>query len=122
MRTDIQSLLEEITTIETGVEIPDDVIEKDTTYFSFSLTENQIDSDYENNYTNEVNLIGYIKRLVNTEENTLEIVDNARKDIISKLKDFNIRCSYQDVSLTDNLMKIKITGRGKYNEINNTLV
>ena len=122
MREDIQSLLEELTNIETSTEIPDDMLEDDKTYFSFSLSENQIDSDTDNNFTYEVDLTGYVKRLVNKSENTLEIVDTATKDIISKLKDFNIRCSYQDVSIQNGVQKTRIIGRGKYNEINDILM
>ena len=94
MRTDIQSLLDEITSIETGPEVADDVIEGYTTYFSFSLTENNLGGDTDKNYTYRVNLIGYVKRLVKSDENTLQIVDDAVEDIISKLKEFNIKYSY----------------------------
>lgn len=122
MRIDIQSLLEELTDIETGPEVPDDILENGITYFSFSLNEQQINSDTDNNFTNRVNVVGYVKRKVKTDENTLQIVDNAVQDIISKLKELNIRCSYSDVSVLDNLTKIRISGVGTYNEINNRLV
>ena len=122
MRNDIQSLLEEITNIETGPEVSDDVLEGYITYFSFSLNEQQINSDTDNNFTNRVNIVGYVKRLVKTDENTLQIVDNAVEDIISKLKELNIRCSYQDVSALDSVLKVRITGVGTYNQINNRLV
>lgn len=122
MRTDIQSLLEELTNIETGPEVPDEVLESYKTYFSFSLNEQQINSDTDQNYTYRVNLIGYVKRLVKSDENTLQIVDNAVEDIISKLKEFNIRCSYNDVSALDSIIKVRITGVGTYNEINNNLI
>lgn len=122
MRTDIQSLLEELTNIETGPEVADDVIEGYKTYFSFSLNEQQINSDTDKNYTYRVNLIGYVKRLVKSDENTLQIVDNAVEDIISKLKEFNIACSYSDVSALDSIIKIRISGVGTYNEINNNII
>ena len=122
MRTDIQSLLDELEDIETGPEVPDDVLESYQTYFSFSLNEQQIEADTDNNFTNRVNVIGYVKRLVKTDENTLQIVDNAVQDIISKLKELNIRCSYQDVSALDSVLKVRISGVGTYNEINNRLV
>ena len=122
MRTDIQSLLDELTNIETGPEVSDDVLEGYITYFSFSLNEQMVDCDTDNNCTKRVNLIGYVKRLVKTDENTLQIVDNAVEDIISKLKEFNIRCSYSDVSAIDSIVKIRISGVGTYNEINNNLI
>ena len=122
MREDIQDLLNELTDIETSTEVPDDVLEDNKTYFSFSLNENQIYSDFSNNFTYEVNITGYVKRLVNQAENTLEIVDTATKDIISKLKELNIRCSYQDISIQNGVQKVRITGRGTYNEINDILM
>lgn len=122
MRTDIQSLLDELENIEIGPEVADDVIEGYTTYFSFSLTENNLGSDTDKNYTYRVNLIGYVKRLVKSDENTLQIVDNAVEDIISKLKEFNIACSYSDVSALDSIIKVRISGTATYNQINNRLV
>lgn len=122
MREDIQTLLNEITTIEVSTEVPDDILENSKTYFSFSLTENVVNSDFENNLTKQVSVVGYVKRLIRTDENTLSIVDTAVKDIMSKLKDLNIRCSYQDVSIANGVQKVRISGRGLYNEINNELV
>ena len=126
MRETIQQKLEEINTeythIDIGAEVPDDMLENSTTYFSFTFADNFVDSDMDNNYTKRVEIIGYVKRLVNSNENTLEIVDSATDDIISKLKELNIRCSSDDVSMLDNIRKIRITGTGMYNEINNKLV
>lgn len=122
MREFIQSKLEEITSVDTGLELPDDVLEKGKTYFSFQVSKNFVDSDTNNNFTYNVNITGYVKRLIDTTENTLEIVDEATLDIISKLKEINIRCSSADVSIENGVHKIRITGTGRYNEINNTLV
>ena len=126
MRETIQQKLEEINTeythIDIGAEVPDDMLENSTTYFSFTFADNFVDSDMDNNFTKRVEIIGYVKRLVNSNENTLEIVDSATDDIISKLKELNIRCSSDDVSMLDNIRKIRITGTGMYNEINNKLV
>lgn len=122
MRETIQTKLNELTNIEVSTEVPDDMLENSTTYFSFTFADNFVDSDMDNNYTKRVEIIGYVKRLVNSNENTLEIVDNATDDIISKLKKLNIRCSSDDVSMLDNIRKIRITGTGMYNEINNKLV
>ena len=49
MRTDIQSLLDELENIETGPEVADDVIEGYTTYFSFELNNQMLNSDTDNN-------------------------------------------------------------------------
>ena len=122
MREFIQSKLEEITSVDTGIELPDDVLEKGKTYFSFQVNKTFVNADTDNNFTYDVNIIGYVKRLIDTTENTLDIIDTATLDIISKLKDINIRCSSADVSIDNGVHKIRITGTGHYNEINNTLV
>lgn len=122
MRETIQAKLEELTNIEVSAEIPDDMLEKSQTYFSYTLQTNFVDADFENNFTNRVNIIGYVKRLQNSSENTLDIVDSATEDIIDKLKALNIRCSSEDVSMNDNVVKIRITGKVLYNEINDYLV
>ena len=122
MRETIQKKLEELTDIEISTEIPDDMLEELKTYFSFTFTTPYLNSDFDNNYTYEVNITGFVKRLIRSDENTLQIVDKATDDIISKLKELNIRCSSQDVSIENNVQKIKITGLGRFNEINNKLV
>ena len=122
MRETIQKKLEELTNIEISTEIPDDMLEELKTYFSFTFTTPYINSDFDNNYTYDVNVTGFVKRLIRSDENTLQIVDKATDDIISKLKELNIRCSSQDVSIENNVQKIKITGLGRFNEINNKLV
>ena len=122
MRETIQQKLEELKDIEVSAEIPDDMLEELKTYFSFTFTSPYLNSDFDNNYTYEVNITGFVKRLIRSDENTLQIVDKATDDIISKLKELNIRCSSQDVSIENNVQKIKITGLGRFNEINNKLV
>lgn len=122
MRETIQLKLNELTDIEISTEVPDNLLENSKTYFSFTFADNFVDSDFDNNYTKRVEIIGYVKRLVKSTENTLEIVDTACDNIISKLKELNIRCSSDDVTMLDNVRKIRITGTGMYNEINNKLV
>lgn len=122
MRETIQQKLEELKDIEVSAEIPDDMLEELKTYFSFTFANPYLNSDFDNNYTYEVNVTGFVKRLIRSDENTLQIVDKATDDIISKLKELNIRCSSQDVSIENNVQKIKITGLGRFNEINNKLV
>lgn len=122
MREFIQTKLNEIDDIDIGAEIPDDMLEENVTYFSYSLSKTFLNGDHDNNFSNRVNCIGFVKRLIKSEENTLEIVDNATDKIIDKLKEINIRCSSEDVSISNNVQKIKIIGYGTYNEINNRLV
>ena len=121
MREVIQALLEEIQDIEITSEIPDEVLEENKTYFSFSVYNDYQDSDLDKNYTYRPSIIGYVKRVENLEENTLDIVDKATQNIVNKLKEMNIRTSYRDVTL-DRIRKVQVTGYGLYNEINNMLV
>ena len=121
MREVIQAKLEEIQDIEVTSELPDEVLDENKTYFSFSLQNDYQDSDLNKNYTYRPFLIGYVKRVENLEENTLDIVDQATEDIVNKLKELNIRTSFRDVTV-DKIRKTQVTGWGLYNEINNMLV
>lgn len=121
MREFVQAKLEEIQDIEITSEIPDDLLDEEKTYFSYTLQNTYRNSDLDKNYTYIPYIIGYVKRIENLEENTLEIVDKAVEDIVNKLKEMNIQASYQDVTL-DTIRKVQITGNGLYNEINNMIV
>lgn len=122
MRETIQAKLEEINNIETTTEIPDNMIEEGITYFSFTLQEDYVNSDFDSNYTYRPYIQGYIKRKVIPTEDTLSIVDSAKLDIEDKLKELNIKTSYRDASVLDNIRKIMVTGSCLYNEINNKLI
>lgn len=121
MREDLQDLLNEIQDLQVSTEIPDEILEEGKTYFSFTLQEDYQNSDYDNNYTYRVNIIGFLKRKKDNTENTLDILDNKAKEIIDKFKEFNFKCSYRDESALDYIKKIRITGYATYNEINNKL-
>ena len=122
MRTLIQSKLEEIQDLEVTPEIPDDLLEKNMTYFSYSIQKSYNGADTDKNYTYRINLLGYIKRLQNDQENTLEIVDNIADEIKNKLKELNIHTDFYDVSVIDGIRKIQVRGECIYNEINNGIV
>lgn len=122
LRNIIQAKLEEIDDIETSIEVPDDLLVKGITYFSYSLYRNYQDSDYDKNYTYQVTLVGYIKRMQDDTEDTLKIVDKAQEEIKDKLKELNIKTSFQDVSVIDNIRKINVNGTVIYNEINYKLI
>ena len=122
LRTLIQSKLEEIQNIEVTPEIPDDMLEKDITYFSYTLQTSFNGSDTGQNYTYRVNILGYVKRLQNDTENTLKIVDDATTEIKEKLKELNIHTSFYDVSVIDGIRKIQVRGECMYNEINKGIV
>ena len=122
MRETIQSKLEELEDIDSGKIITDDIVVENTTYFGYELSKNYINTDQDKNYTYRQNLTGYVVRLLDTTENTQGIVDNAVEDILDKLKELNFKCSSRDINLTDNLVKVQITGYVDYNEINNKLI
>ena len=65
---------------------------------------------------------GFIVRKVSTNEDTLQIIDEASKEIKNKLKELNFKVSLQDITLSDDIRKIKVTGYVYYNEINNKLI
>lgn len=122
MRTSIQSKLNEIDDIDSGEMISDDIIEDRVTYFGYQINKNFRDSDFERNYTYRVSLTGYVTRRIKATENTTKIVDDSSDEIINKLKELNFKCSSEDVSIDNNIKKIKITGYTIYNEINNKLI
>ena len=122
MRTVIQSKLNEIESIDCGEIISDDIIEDNVTYFGYQVNKTFINSDFDHNYTYRVSLTGYITRRVQSTENTTQIVDNASDKIMEKLKELNFKCNSEDVSIENNIKKIKVSGNATYNEINNKLL
>lgn len=119
LRSLIQQKLEEIQDIEVSAEVPDDIIEENKTYFSYTLSRYYDNGDMNKNYIYRVTLNGFIKRKVDTSENTLQIVDNAQDLIENKLKELDIKCDFQDVSVLDNIRKVRVNGRFKYYELTN---
>ena len=122
LRSLIQQKLEEIQEIEVSAELPDEIIEEGKTYFSFSLMRVFSGSDTDGNFTYTVSLDGFIKRKNNSEENTLQIIDNAQDLIEAKLKEINMKTDFRDVSVLDNIRKTRVSGRVRYNEINKGLI
>ena len=122
MRRFIQSKLEELTNIQSGGIIPDDIVVENTTYFGYELSKNYINTDLNKNYTYRQNITGYVVRLLDMTENTQQIVDEAVENIKDKLKEINFKCNSRDISLSNNLVKVQITGYVDYNEINNEFI
>lgn len=122
MRALIQNKLEELETIECGEIISDDIIEDDVTYFGYQINRNYVNSDFNQNHTYRVSITGYVTRRIKSTENTTKIVDDATDEIINKLKEINFKCSSEDISIDNNIKKMKISGYTMYNEINNRLV
>lgn len=109
MRDVIQSLLIS-TNIDCGNFRPDEMLEKGETYFGYQLTNNYIDSDLDSTYEMRSTINGYISRLEDATENTLQIVDTATREIVDKLKELGFRTTYEDVSIDNGVRKIHLTG------------
>jgi hypothetical protein len=122
MREYIQSKLNELSNIEIGPFIPDGMIENKTTYFGYQLQEDYQSSDNDKNDHIRVAIQGFVLRKVSTNEDTLQIIDEASNQIKNKLKELNFKVSLKDVTLTDDIRKIQVTGYVYYNEINNKLI
>ena len=122
MRVYIQTKLNELSNIEIGPFIPDGMIENKTTYFGYQLQEDYQNSDMNKNDHIRVSIQGFIVRKITNDEDTLQIIDTASKQIKDKLKELNFKVSLKDVTLADDLRKIQVTGYVYYNEINNKLI
>ena len=122
MRVYIQTKLNELSNIEVGPFIPDGVIEKKTTYFGYQLQEDYQNSDMDKNDHMRVSIQGFIVRKISSNEDTLQIIDDASKEIKNKLKELNFKVSLKDITLSDDIRKIQVTGYVYYNEINNKLI
>ena len=122
LRQFIQSKLEEITDIDVGTELPDDMLVDNQVYFSYLLQTSFNDSDFDRNYTYDVTIIGYLKLKSSVDIDSLSVIDNAQKKLKNKLKEINFKASFNDVSIIDNIRKVQVTAYARYNEINNGLL
>lgn len=116
MRNFIQSQLDKVTSVESGPFISESILEEGATYFGYQLQEDYISGDFDNNYNMKVNILGFVMRKENVEENTLKRIDDAKDKIIKVLKKVNFKTSYKDVSLENGIRKIQITANAKYND------
>lgn len=121
LRDLFQSKFEEIQDLEVSPEITDEVLEKGKTYFTYQLYKNYSGSDMGQNHTYRINLLGFIERIQDDEENTLEIVDDIGNKLEDKMKELNMKSSFNDVSVIDGIRKIQVQAEVSYNEINNSL-
>lgn len=122
MRSFIQSKLNEIPNIDSGGFVPEGIIEMGVTYFGYELQSNFQSQDYDKNDVRRISIIGFVIRRIKDTEDTLEIIDEATEQITQKLKELNFKVSTQDISLFDNIRKVKVTGYTTFNEINNELI
>lgn len=116
MREYIQNKLKELDDVISSPPIEEDVIEEGKTYFGYQITDNLIDMDV----THRLTIRGFLTRK-DSDDNSLGIIDKATKDIVNKLKEINIHCSCQDISL-NGVIKVQITGQTTYNDLNKGLI
>lgn len=122
MRTLIQNKLNEIENIDCGEPVSDNIVENNKTYFGYNINKMYMNSDMSRNYTYRVSINGHIVRRIDSTENTTEIIDNATDIIVDKLKELNFKCNTEDVSINNNIKKVRLSGYVEYNEINNRLI
>lgn len=122
LRKLFQSKFEEIDDLEVIPNLDENVLEKGKTYFTYKLYKNYVNSDFEKNFTYRINLLGFIERIQDDEENGLEIIDKISYQLENKMKELNLKSSFDDVSVVDNIKKIQVQADVLYNEINNSLV
>lgn len=123
IRTMIQTELDRIATVDSGVPTPDSMVEEGVTYFGYELEERFVTQDLDNRNFMQVILTGRIVRRKSSSENTLAIVDAALEKIKEALKNLNIDYSYRDVSqFTDGFQKIAVEGSTYYYEKNKDLI
>ena len=122
MRVLIQSKLDEITDIDSGVPIPDGMVEEGKTYFGYELQENYSGSDLNKNYQMDVAITGRLVRKENPEENTLQVIEQALDELKEKLKELNFKYSYNDISFQEGIRKILVKANARYTELNNELI
>lgn len=122
IRKMIQAKLEEIPSVNSGVPIPDGMVEEGETYFGYELQEVYLGSDFDRRYTYDLYLTGRLVRKEDREENTLSTMDSALSLIRSKLKELNFKTSYNDVSFEDGIRKYLVKANVRYNEANNEFI
>lgn len=122
IRTLIQDELNQITSVDSGVPIPDGMVEDGKTYFGYELTETYRGSDFDNRYVMQLDISGRLVRKEDPEENTLEILDDALEEIKGALKRLNFKYSYNDISFQDGIRKILVKGNVRYYEQNDILI
>ena len=113
---------DELNPIEVGTEIPDDMLVLNQVYFSYLLSNNLLDSDFDKNATYDVSIIGYLKVKMSKDVDSLNVIDIAQEKLKNKLKEINFRTTFKDVSIIDDIRKIQIIADAKYNEINNGII
>ena len=113
---------DEVYPIEVGTEVPDDMLVLNQVYFSYLLSNDLLDNDFDKNGTYNVTIIGYLKVKVSKDVDSLDVIDIAQKKLKNKLKEINFMTTFKDVSIIDDIRKIQIISNAKYNEINNGII
>ena len=110
MRIFVQTALNTIPNLDAGAFIPESVIESGVTYFAAGLSYADLCNRYDRDDVTRVTIIGFVMRQVKSNENTLQIVDDATVLVKDELSKLNFKVSTQDVSMSNDIRKIKVTG------------
>jgi hypothetical protein len=81
LRKFIQSKLDELDDIDVGTEVPDDMLVLNQVYFSYLLSNNWQNADFERNGTYSVSIIGYLKVKVSKDVDSLDVIDIVEKPL-----------------------------------------
>lgn len=122
LREFIQNKIDELTEIDVGTEVPDDMLVLNKVYFSYLLSNDLLDKDFDQNGTYDVSIIGYLKLKVSKDIDSLRVIDIAQENLKNKLKEINFGVSFKDVSIIDDIRKIQVIAHAKYNEINKGII
>ena len=122
LRIKIQTALNTIQNVDSGVPIPDNVVEDGTTYFGYEIQTSSTFETYDKDRLVQIVLTGRVVRVDNPTENTLAIVDDAVDDIVSALMSLNFYCDTQDITIEQNIRKVQVSGTAIYDTLNDTIV
>lgn len=122
LREYIQARLIQITDIQSGVPIPDDIVESNKTYFGYEVQDTFSNTDFDKFETRRVSVIGFLVYKDDGNTNTLLILDEALAELREAFKDLNLKATFRDVTLEKHIRKIRVSCDGKYNEMNYELI
>lgn len=115
----VQGKLNLITDLESGEVVSDELIEEGKYYFGYRIrhTGSRFNLDYSNKHET-ITLTGYLS----TKGGSLAKLDEFTDEIVSKLGELRIMCSYDDIStIGSKVRKVLITGYVNYDNLDGLL-
>lgn len=119
LRVMIQSKLNEIDNLESGVIVGDDMIEEGKYYFGYKI--NTIGARHNLDYSNKTEIYT-ITGYLSTKGGTLSNLDTFTDKIVDKLEELRFLMSSQDITTLDTTVrKVLITGSVRYDYLDGLL-